>query len=248
MAPSHAATGLLTGVLATAALSPVMAVGPLELGAGAVIGAGAALLPDIDHPGSTATRSQGPVTWLLSAGARRLSAAVYRRTRTRADTAADGEHRYLWHTPVAAVVTGGLVGLGGALSVWVLAAVLWFTIGLAVRGLAQALPRGRGRAQLMSWPVVAITAAAATALLIWAGASPGPYAGAVLALGMVVHSLGDALTRTAVPLAWPVPVGGRRWAMVGVPHRLRFSTGSWPEHVIRWGCIAGAPLAAFALV
>src|SRR5690606_41513753 len=84
MAPSHAATGLLAGVLATAAVAPFMAVGPMELAAGAAIGAGAALLPDIDHPNSTATGSQGPLTRLLSAGARQFSAWVYHATLTRA--------------------------------------------------------------------------------------------------------------------------------------------------------------------
>ncbi|WP_017591503.1 metal-dependent hydrolase [Nocardiopsis potens] len=248
MAPSHAATGLLAGVLATAAAAPFMAVGPMELAAGAAIGAGAALLPDIDHPGSTATTSQGPLTRVLSAGARRLSAWVYHATLTRADTVADGEHRYLWHTPAAALATGAAVGAAGAASPWALGAVLWFTVTLALRGLAQALPRGRTRARLMNRAGTSLAGAAAAVLLVASGASPGPYVGAVLALGMVVHSLGDALTRSAVPLAWPFRVRGRRWAMIGTPRRLRFTTGSRPELVIRWACLAAAPLAWLALV
>ncbi|GAB3456566.1 metal-dependent hydrolase [Streptomonospora sediminis] len=248
MAPSHAATGLLAGVLTTAAMAPVMAVGPMELLAGAAVGAGAALLPDIDHPGSTVARSHGPLTRLLADGARRVSAAVYYRTLTPRDTVADGTHRFLWHTPAAAAATGAVVGLGAALSTAVLAAVLWFTIGLGVLGTAQLLPRGQRRKRLMSWPVVTLIAAVAALALIYAGVSPGPHIGAVVGTGMLTGVLGDALTRSGVPLAWPFAVGGRRWAMLGLPLRLRFSTGTWPERVVCWGCLLAAPVAGLALV
>ncbi|MFC3522844.1 metal-dependent hydrolase [Streptomonospora nanhaiensis] len=263
MAPAHAATGLLAGVLATHAMSPLMDVGPLEVAAGAAIGAGAALLPDIDHPGSTVARAHGPLTAWLSRAARWASTETYYRTLTRHDTVADGAHRFLWHTPAAALATGLAVGIGATLSTWVLAGVLWFTIGLGVRGLAQGLPRGRPsglaaallprglprlRRHLLRWPVITAVAAAATGVLLYAGASPGPYVGAVLAGGMVTGILGDALTRSAVPLAWPVPVRGRRWAMVGLPRRMRFATGTWPERVIGWGCAAATPLAGGALL
>ncbi|WP_067966002.1 metal-dependent hydrolase [Nocardiopsis trehalosi] len=247
MAPSHAATGLLAGVLATAALSPLTPAGPLDYTAAAAIGAGAALLPDIDHPRSTATRSQGPLTAALSWLARRASAAVHHRTRTAADAATDGMHRHLWHTPAAALALGLAAGTAATLSTAALALITWFTTGLAVRGLAQALPRGADRARLTSWPATTLIALAATALLIGSGASPGPLVGAVLALGMIVHVLGDALTRTAVPLAWPFRVGGRRWAMIGPPRALRFRTGTWPEYVIRWTCLIAAPAVGFLL-
>ncbi|MDA0565705.1 metal-dependent hydrolase [Streptomonospora sp. S1-112] len=263
MAPAHAATGLLAGVLATGAVSPFMAVGPLEVAAGAAIGAGSALLPDLDHPGSTAARAHGPLTGWLSRGARWASREVYYRTLTPADAPADGAHRFLWHTPAAALAVGLAMGAGAALSAWVLAGVLWFTIGLGVLGLAQVLPRrrprgparllvprglGRLRRTLTRWPVVTAASGAGTALLLYAGASPGAWVGAVVGAGMATGVLGDALTRSAVPLAWPVQVGGRRWAMVGLPRRVRFATGTWPEHVIGWGCLLAAPLVGAALV
>jgi len=40
--------------------------GPGEIAAGTVVCAGAAMLPDIDHPGATVSRSLGPVTWTIS--------------------------------------------------------------------------------------------------------------------------------------------------------------------------------------
>nr|WP_184080045.1 metal-dependent hydrolase [Nocardiopsis mwathae] len=251
MGGSHAATGALAGVAATGLLAPLFGVpaGPVELTAAAGIGAGAALLPDLDHPNSTATRSQGPATGLVSRGARALSAAVYRRTRTRGDRVSDGEHRYLLHTPLFALAVGAAVGVVCSLWWQALAVVLWLTLSLALRGLGQCLPRGRNRRELGSWPTVSLLAGVATALLVgWGGVATGGYVGAVLAMGMIVHSLGDALTRTAVPLAWPVRIRGQRWRMVGMPHGLRFSTGSPVELVIRWGCLLGTPALGAALL
>ncbi|MDT0304269.1 metal-dependent hydrolase [Streptomonospora wellingtoniae] len=248
MAPSHAATGLLTGVLTTAAMAPVMAVGPAELLAGAAIGAGAALLPDIDHTESTVARAHGPVTRGLAHGARWISVEVYRRTTTPKDTAADGAHRFLWHTPAAAAATGAAVGLGAALSGFLLGMVLWFTLGLGLLGLAQNLRRGRRRKQLMSWPVVSFVSALGAAALVYGGVAHGAHVGAVVAVGMLTGALGDGLTRSGVPLAWPFLVNGRRWAMIGVPRSARFSTGTWPERVVCWGSLIAASVTGLALV
>jgi membrane-bound metal-dependent hydrolase YbcI (DUF457 family) len=269
MAPSHAATGAAAGVAGTLATAPLsgMEAGPWVLATGALIGAGAALLPDIDHPGSTATRSQGPVTGLLSAGAQTLSAAVYVRTRTPTDVESTGTHRYLIHTPAFAIATGVVVGV---VAMWTpaMALIVWFTLSLALRGLGRAMPKGTAvRACLVSWVTmsrrgrrlmrlvpqemrrgltewlsVSLTALLITALLIYQGAHTGPYIGASLALGMIVHSLGDALTRSAVPLAWPFVVRGRRWEMLGMPRALRFSTGTWPETAICVGSLGATGL------
>src|SRR5690606_40788564 len=114
---------------------------------------------------------------------------------------ADGEHRYLWHTPAAALATGVAVGAAGAASPWALGAVLWFTVTLALRGLAQALPRGRTRARLMNRAGTSLAGLAAAVLLVASGASPGPYLGAAPALGTVGHSLGESPSPTAAPLA-----------------------------------------------
>ncbi|MFC3994420.1 metal-dependent hydrolase [Nocardiopsis sediminis] len=274
MAPSHAATGAAAGVAATLATAPLtgMRADAWVLATGALIGAGAALLPDIDQPGSTAARSQGPVTGLAAAGAQALSAWAYRRTRTPNDARSTGTHRYLFHTPAFAVALGTVVG---AAAMWrpAMAVIVWFTLSLALRGLGQALPKGRVRRGMTSWVAmtttgrrllrplprplrrglaewlsVSLSAALITAVLIGQGAHTGPYIGLSLTLGMVVHSLGDALTRSAVPLAWPFQVHGRRWAMLGMPACLRFRTGSWPESVICIGSLtatgAGFLLAA----
>ncbi|MFD0471915.1 metal-dependent hydrolase [Nonomuraea thailandensis] len=48
-----------TGIMATA-------LSPAELIAGAIICAGAAMLPDLDHPSATIAQTFGPLTWGLS--------------------------------------------------------------------------------------------------------------------------------------------------------------------------------------
>ncbi|CAM3864565.1 metal-dependent hydrolase [Nocardiopsis rhodophaea] len=74
--------------------------------------AGAALLPDLDYPTSTATRSAGPVTAVLCRVVRAASSTVWRATRTPADDGGysdgTGVHRHLTHTlPAAAVCWSG---------------------------------------------------------------------------------------------------------------------------------------------
>nr|WP_133740190.1 metal-dependent hydrolase [Actinorugispora endophytica] len=248
---SHAATGVLAGIAVTAPLHVAVGgpQGPVGLAAWAVLGAGAALVPDLDHPSSTVTRSQGFVTGLLSRGARSLSLAVYDFTRTPADDSGGG-HRHLLHTPAFAVAVGALTGLACQLSWWATTATVWFLSFLALRGLVRRLVRGGARRLLASWAGSAVAAAAATALFLssWAGQPPGWVVGAAVALGMVVHSLGDALTPAGVPLAWPVPVRGRRWAMLGAPRWMRFRTGTWPEWVVRAGSLVGTVAVGYALV
>lgn len=269
MAPSHAATGALAGLASTAATAPLtgMRLDGWVLATGALIGAGAALLPDLDHPGSTAARSQGPLTALASRGVQALSAQVYRLTRTPGDKRSEGTHRYLFHTPACALVLGVVAGVAATLWTAAMAVLVWFTLSLALRGLGQALPGGRARTAVTSWVAlsatvrrilrplparvrrhvaewtsVSATAGALTLVLVkLEAAHTGPYIGVSLALGMIVHSLGDALTHSAVPLAWPFTVGGQRWAMLGPPRRWRFATGAWQEKVICVGCLVATP-------
>ncbi len=66
---------------------------------------------------------------------------------------------------------------------------------------------------------------------------PGPVAGwwwlgLPLGLGCLVHSLGDALTYSRVPLLWPLRLAGCRWRPMGMWKPLRFRTGSTVELLI----------------
>src|SRR5690606_22531275 len=104
-----------------------------------------------------------------------------------------------------------------------LALVVWVVFSLAGRGLA-ACWRGRR----LGWAEASGAALLLTIGVFGFGVGPLVVAGMV-ALGMVVHVLGDALTVAGVPLAWPLRVRGARWRMVGAPLRFRTGRESVPE-------------------
>lgn len=204
--------------------------------------AGAALLPDIDHPASTATRSAGPVTAVLSRCVRAASSAAWRATRAPGDDGGyrdgTGAHRHLTHTLPAAVVCG--LAAGVAALHWVGAAVVvWVLLSLAICG-AEACTPARGR---LDWGTRALVSAAGAGVVM-ALAQPHPaLLGVLVAAGMVVHVLGDWLTPAGVPLAWPLCHRGRRWWMWRSP--VAFKTGDcWQETAVRWACWSGTPLVA----
>lgn len=241
MAGSHSACGSLAGVVVVGLLGDA---GVLELFAGAAVGAGAALLPDLDLPGTTATRSQGPVSRAVCSGLRALSSAVWAATRTRYDTGdaeEGGAHRHLAHTLPACAVAGGLVW--AAALHWVGAAVvLWLLVSLGLRGLGQCLT-GKDRRELSQWTTVSVGAALATAVVMVAAPPDPVLLGTVVAVGMVVHVFGDWLTPQGVPLAWPITHRGKRWWMFRSP--VAFKAGDcWQETLVRWVCWGGTPAAA----
>lgn len=244
MAGSHAASGCLAGVLVAGLTSDVGVVGLACAGA---VGAGAALLPDLDHPASTASRSQGSVSRALCRAVRALSRTVWAATRTERDDGGyrdgTGAHRHLTHTLPAALVGGLLVG-GVAGVHWVaLAVVLWLLVSLGLRGLGQSLT-GRDRASLSQWTTVSVGAALVVAVVMAVGAPHPVLLGLVVAAGWWTHVLGDWLTRAGVPVAWPVAVRGKRWWMWRSPLGFRADADCWQETAVRWGCWIGSPAAA----
>ncbi|GAB3488826.1 metal-dependent hydrolase [Nocardiopsis coralliicola] len=242
MGSSHAATGALAGVLLAAAADA----GPVGLLAAAGVGAGAALVPDLDHPASTASRSQGPLSRGACTAVRRASRAAWRATRTPRDDGGQyderGAHRHLTHTVPAAMAVGA--GAGAAALHWTTAAVaLWLLLSLGLRGLGASLT-GRDRASLSQWTTVSLGAALATAVVL-AVEPPHPLLlGAVAAAGMVVHTLGDWLTRAGVPLAWPLRVRGKRWWMWRSPLPFAADAEGWQERVVRATCWICVPITA----
>ncbi|GAA1766372.1 metal-dependent hydrolase [Streptomonospora arabica] len=247
LAGSHAATGALAGV----ALGAVAGGGLVELMWCAAVGAGAGLLPDLDHPESTATRSQGPVSRAVSRGVRALSSAVWRATRTRYDDGGyrggAGAHRHLTHTAPWCLLTGftaGVVSVHPASG----AVVLWLLVSLGLRGLGQCLT-GRDREALSSWLTVSLGALLIVGVVVGVAPPHPVLLGAVVGVGAWVHVLGDWLTRQGVPLAWPLKVRGKRWWMHRSPLAFAADADSWQERAVRWACSVGVPaLTAWAIM
>lgn len=171
---SHA----LSGALVALALAPLahLAVDPtIEA---VLLAAGATLLPDLDHHGSTAAHALGPVSRLAAGGVQRLAG-----------------HRGALHSLAAALIVGSLVAFTALLSPLAVPVVAGAVTGLGVLGLWHR--RGRRR--------LALLAALGVAVAWLMGATlPAAVLGVVVGGGMIVHLAGDSLTTGGVPLLWPL--------------------------------------------
>jgi membrane-bound metal-dependent hydrolase YbcI (DUF457 family) len=219
MARSHAASGWCAGLLVAPLLGATTAAQSLLVAATV---AGWSLAPDLDHPGAVATRWGGWLTAWLSRGLRALSAAVFEATRTPRDRDSEGTHRHLSHT----IVFAGVLGAGTAVGTWL--APWW---GVLVPVALGTLLAGR---VLGMWVLCAGTVPAVWGLVV-GGDELSPvrgWIGVAVALGCVVHILGDALTRAGVPFLWPLPIRGQRWFRIGSPRVLRFAAGGDAERLV----------------
>lgn len=150
-----------------------------ELAVGAIVCAGAGVLPDIDHPDSRVSKSLGPVTGLASWIVSNLAGGHRQRTHT------------LWFVALAAlgtavavtnpVASGVIAGLCVALAV----SLVGPSLGFRVRTW-HSLIAGIGVGYLVSSVVLPGT------WLVWAVAG-----------GCAAHLVGDALTPQGVPIFWP---------------------------------------------
>lgn len=172
LARSHALSGALTAL----AVSPLVHLAPVQTIEVAILTAGAALLPDLDHRDSTIAHALGPVSRLVATGIQGAAG-----------------HRRGVHSLLAAVVAGGAVGF--AVAAWPLAGQLGAG---AIGGLA-ALGLWHGRHRRGIALLVALLAGGIGARL------PATVLAAVVAGGMLVHLAGDSLTCGGVPFFWPLP-------------------------------------------
>lgn len=238
MGTSHAATGVLAG----AGVGVLVQVDPFSTVVCALIGGGAALLPDLDEPRSTVGRSLGQVTELTSRKLRDASSRTYRRTATEVELLKPqgGGHRHLTHTVPACLVFGlvagvvTLVPLGAALVVFAMVALGLGTVLRSVKKLGSLKKRKRAAVGVAGFLGVCT-------LLVDGYGPPWWLVGLVVFVGALVHVLGDWLTRSGVPLAWPFVVNGKRWWMFRSP--VAFHTGkSKVEDGIRVGSLILAPI------
>lgn len=216
MGPTHAMSGATAGLLLATSVPGVA--GPAATLTFAGVCAGAALLPDIDSPHTTVSRSFGPLTWGISKVVNALSVAYFDATRNRKDSPREGGHRTLTHTALFAAAAGlgtaAVTGWGGK---WAVLAVLFFMLGLALRGLMADWAKRNG------WLGVTVVAAGLT----WLAAANIPDAGqawlgAAVAAGVLLHDLGDMITKQGAPLLAPfIPHKGKNWWEFTLPIRIR---------------------------
>jgi membrane-bound metal-dependent hydrolase YbcI (DUF457 family) len=179
---SHALSGLAVGA-ATLPEAPVHGTVAQVAWVSAV--GGFAMLPDLDQRSSTVSHMWGPVTDVPSG----LVGAVAR------------GHRWGTHDALLAPLAFGALALAAAHARWSSLLMLALAIGLALRALHFVIP---GRAE---------NTVVGNLLLSWGGAwlllaySPGPdWLPWAVAVGVLTHIAGDALTTEGVPvpLVWLV--------------------------------------------
>lgn len=230
MGRSHALSGWCAG-LAVAPFVGLTSVAEVVPFAAAT--AGYALLPDLDHPGASASRVLGPVTGFVSGAVRAFSGLLYAITKGPRDEDSTGRHRHASHTLAAAIALGFLTSSVGAAGGW--RAVL----GVALFGLILAAD------VLGDWVLTVVVGAGAWTLagswlpgtsaaqaLQGGLAEIGSWIGVAVAVGMFVHCLGDSLTRSGCPWLWPLPIRGETWYEIRLPRGLRFRTGGWVENLL----------------
>jgi len=214
MGRTHALTGWCAG-LAAAPLAG-LAGGPQVLVFAATT-AGFALLPDLDHPGATASRFLGPVTGGISRVLRWSSRRLYAMTKGPRDEHCSGEHRHLSHTVLFALLLGALTAVGTAAGGrWVVLGVLVFGLLLADHVLGD-LVGVAGAAGLAGLMVNGGGLETLDGVQVWLGIA--------VALGCVVHDLGDAVTESGCPFLFPLLIAGETWYEIRPPRWLRFRTG-----------------------
>lgn len=239
MGPAHALSGAAAwlGVGAAAAAFHQPMPWPVLL-AGALICAGAALAPDLDHKAATISRAFGPVSRTLCEVIDKLSYAAYKSTRKKGDPRRSGGHRTLTHTWLWAVMCGA-----GAAAVcvyggrWGVLVVLFVHMVLAIEGLLW--KHARASSDVLVWLLGAAGAWMLAEILDkpgngagWLFTQPGQeylWVGLPISLGALVHCIGDALTVSGCPILWPIPLGRKRWYPLGPPKMMRFRAGSWVE-------------------
>jgi len=217
MGPAHSLSGAAAwlGVGAVAAATghempwPVLVVG-------ALICAGAALAPDLDHKAATISRAFGPVSKTLCEVVDKISYAAYKTTRKPGDPTRNGGHRTLTHTWLWAVLVGGgasgLALIGGR---WAVLFILFVHMVLAIEGLMW--KAARTSSDILVWLLGATSAWTLASILD----KPGN--------GSNWLFTGDALTVSGCPILWPIPLGRKRWYPLGPPKSMRFRAGSWVE-------------------
>ncbi|MER7213272.1 metal-dependent hydrolase [Streptosporangium sp. NPDC000239] len=214
MGHTHALTGAVAwlGVAPTLAALPLLtessrfietgvmvhALTPAEFIAGTLVCAGAAMLPDLDHPSATIAQTFGPVTWGLSKAVSWLS----------------GGHRHATHSLLFAVAVGfGAHYLANTYPIGrdILVVLL---IGLALRAIGIGVPGKKVASAMVN---IGLTFGL---FVVFRNENVGyAWLGVAVAVGCLVHVVGDCCTEKGCPVLWPLR---QRWLL---PWKIGIKTG-----------------------
>ncbi|SDZ12319.1 LexA-binding, inner membrane-associated putative hydrolase [Micromonospora pattaloongensis] len=242
MGPSHALSGAATWLAGSWALDYFAGYeqSPLAIAVGTAVCAGGALFPDLDlsgrvtrnQGGATVARTFGVVSLFVAEVIEKISLGVYTATRLSRDPVRNNGHRTLTHTiPFTVLVGWGTTALCAHYGKWAVIGILFFMIGLALRGLFDEWAKRAG------WVIVTLVSLAAAyfTYLNLPGDRGYPMIGLAVGVGCFVHIMGDIVTSNGVPILWPIPLKRRMWKMVGIPNQLAVKVGGTVETVVLRG-------------
>lgn len=192
-----------------------------------VIGSG--LVPDLDNTSSRAKSDLGIFGSILSSVFRTSSSIAQTVIRTRRDDPTPNPHRGLWHTPLMALVTGGIIlaltQIGGKISLPFLNVSTWggviavcvsfVLVHLTLSSLAKKVMDkvrksnavGEGVAFLISLLItLVIFHFVPTQVNYW-------WLAVSVTAGMIIHDIGDSFTVAGDPLFFPLSrfIHGKYW-------------------------------------
>lgn len=207
---THATTGAAAGALFATAIAL-----PLPAAIAAVgLTAGAAMLPDFDHPSASPAQMYGPVTRII---ARVISFIC-------------GGHRKATHMFFAPFffAIAAWAAITFIPNQWGAYGAIFILTSLAFTGLWRLDKKWR-----IGFPVIA-------AIVTWYAVSAGlgvndsaMFVAECVAIGVVAHMFGDIVTESGIPLFGPIPIGGKPWKRISLippflQHKGMFiSTGWW---------------------
>lgn len=213
MGAHHAVSGAAAWVAVTSTVPHTLGWDPMPTHSvvlGALVTAGAALLPDVDHHNGTIAHSAGPLSQAVSAVA---------------ETAAGG-HRHGMHSLLAvAGFTAGTVALRAweaTVPVFGLIPIGSALLLLALIAFATKALRLSGGGILKLW----VGAALVVAGVLWFAPDQLEWLPLSVMVGVIVHLIGDMLTVGGVPLLWPwIPKPSKAWAATPVLNRIWMRNG-----------------------
>jgi membrane-bound metal-dependent hydrolase YbcI (DUF457 family) len=177
MGKTHALTGAATVAVVWAASHGVYL--PTEVAIGGTTLIGATMLPDIDHPNSTASRTFGPITGTFCWVVGKLT----------------GGHRRGTHSITGVAVLGILAYVGLSFRHSLAGALVIIPMILALASLVRLFKIPGWLDDLAPVPIV-LALVILTSVPLWYV----PYA---LAAGCLVHIAGDLITKVKIPIFWP---------------------------------------------
>lgn len=248
MGPTHAMSGAAVWLTATALGTTLVGMAEPSLAViflGTAVIAGAALFPDFDSHSATAVRSFGVFGTIVHQIVDGVSVLVYNLTRTKYDGSRENGHRTLMHTGVMAVLVGlavsGLSSFTQEIEIFgriftlgqcfsLLTMFIMLHLGLA--GLFEKQVK-KMRKSLGVYSMLIISFILTTIVGFTLPENDTlPWLGICVSAGMLMHCLGDAITKMGVPLLWPLKIKGKRWWDITLPSFMRIKAGGTFEYAV----------------